>query len=216
MDTEVVSYTLQKGGMTMASYSRTTNIRRAPVLTTLIVAIFCVAGMTAPPARAVINLSNDPSTSIVPNPNPYPFVASFGFPGRTATCTATLVAPQWAITAWHCLADQKSGEVFDLSKMRLWLNARSYADPAGVNVGIRQAFSIPATLGGKSHTDIALLRLAQPVNIPIAVLANTNQSNLWKEDAHTFFVGWGEINNRGQSSEGTPLRSPNGGPRGKL
>jgi hypothetical protein len=150
---------------------------------TAVIALLTSIGMAvAVPAPAWAISSGE----VVNEPNPFPFVALL----RTTAseCTATLVAPQWALTAGHCIDDGVNA-----SDVRLQFNFTRRADdwkPLGgeARTGVKLAYW---------NSGLGLVKLDRPITdiAPIA-LAEPEDSSLWEAGTRAQVVGWGRIDHQ--------------------
>lgn len=139
------------------------------------------------PADAIVIRHDTGYTRYIASEADYPGVFPLSQQGQRIVCVATLVAPQWALTAAHCVEETPIlATVADGGVYPVVINRQVHAIDA-----IHQH---PGWPGGASarllpqQTDLALLHLATPASAP-AVLA------LYRGDqelAQTMtFLGWG-------------------------
>lgn len=111
-------------------------------------------------------------------------------------CTATLIAPDWALTAGHCV--NHNGANVAVSQLHITFNLNRLAKPL-------------QPLGGEPRTasqifyansGLALVRLDTPVTdvSPVSLATPENQSYLVKTGYNLTAVGWGTINPKGPIS----------------
>ncbi|MGW0516360.1 S1 family peptidase [Crossiella sp. NPDC003009] len=110
-------------------------------------------GLTAVPAGAITNGDN----ARVPTP----WMVSLQSAGEHE-CGGTLVAPQWVLTAFHCVAENGGGDLLRIGG-RDRLRGGVVAKPVEVVKHPSAKFD-PAT--GFSGVDLALVRLDRPVSLP--------------------------------------------------
>ena len=128
----------------------------------------------------------------------YPFVVSIynkDFPEH-ADCTGTVLNKNWILTASHCVLDTEDGHV---------LNPADFSVGTGVDAGDKSKaekiiavtefhpFNQDHSFFDKKH-DIALLKLAHPINAPSIDLVTPNQYPQIKDSALPVVeVGFGDI-----------------------
>jgi len=115
----------------------------------------------------------------------------YGYQG--SFCTATLIAPQWVLTAAHCLTEH-DGISLQPQNVRFFVgtDARRAQGGGPVNGTLHQVQSFhlhPQYNNATLAHDIALVRLSQPLNgVPTYA---TNASNLNAVGQSAFYVGFG-------------------------
>jgi hypothetical protein len=133
----------------------------------------------------------------LPNPNPYSFIGLLDNDADDSQCTATLIRADLALTATHCLAGARYGDI------RITFGAlnrqRDVVNPSPPGVVIRSA------IDGFVHKDANLLRgdlhmqvlqLDSPVaGITPVRLASKADRALWTEGRPVTAIGWGVIDN---------------------
>eukprot|EP00418_Pyrodinium_bahamense_P043043 CAMPEP_0179190886 /NCGR_PEP_ID=MMETSP0796-20121207/94798_1 /TAXON_ID=73915 /ORGANISM="Pyrodinium bahamense, Strain pbaha01" /LENGTH=320 /DNA_ID=CAMNT_0020895085 /DNA_START=46 /DNA_END=1009 /DNA_ORIENTATION=+ len=93
---------------------------------------------------------------------------------RVARCTATLIAPQWAITARHCAVKLLNNVPDDVQVTLSFYNAQ---EKIVFKVGVADAFGAPLQKKGQS-LDVALVKLKRSVqNVPPALLDAVSYKN---------------------------------------
>jgi len=116
-------------------------------------------------------------------------------------CGGTLVSDLYVVTASHCV------DGFDAEKIQVWLNEEDFrAEDENLNgtlrVDVEEIIMHPDYDRKKIANDIALLRLAQPVDIEAiirpACIPSDNSENYDNEDA--IVAGWGSKEQGGSVS----------------
>ena len=158
----------------------------------MLTAVACVAlllGVLAPGSGAQTEPAPPPlvggGATPVGSPSPYPDVAYIEmlFPGgQQASCTATLVDPEWLLTAAHCLQsnDNLGPDLFAIDLPFIILGSANAATDIN-NPGPGVEFHEPAgfIIHGEYDpltfdNDVALIKLAQPSSItPRQIATNT-------------------------------------------
>lgn len=136
-------------------------------------------------AHAIITRHDTGYTQYYAREWDYPAVFPLGTEGFLHTCVASLVADTWALTAAHCIRE---------SGMEAAMAAgQGYVVSIGrESVRVAQYYLHPqwqgGSTGGRTETDLALIRLLDPVEgvQPLPIYAGEAEA-----DKEMTFLGWG-------------------------
>ncbi|MEE2643939.1 MAG: trypsin-like serine protease [Myxococcota bacterium] len=112
--------------------------------------------------------------------------------GGQQWCTGSVIAPQWVLTAAHCIAEN------------LQFGIGPNMNQLSEQVQVAQTFIHPHYSDQTLAHDVALLKLAAPVSAqPLALVRSINTA----VDHRSLLVGYGVDNGRGQTGNGTKRRT---------
>jgi secreted trypsin-like serine protease len=126
----------------------------------------------------------------------YPYVANVDISG-SATCTGSLVAPTWVITAGHCAAVTGAVGVPLLATLPAYsytvtLGTVNTDGAGGEQHGVKSVHVDPdyaATNG--TGSDVALLELSEPATVTPVQIVAPGDSTLWQPGALLAIAGFG-------------------------
>ena len=147
-----------------------------------VLAAFAAATLLSTPASAIVTRHDLASDAYLASETDYPFLASlFTTPAGHRDCVATLIAPQWLITARHCTEDPALDELVTAGRYSI-----TFAN--GREAAVAHIERMPDGDGMPLSTDIALLKLAEPVAdiAPVALYEGGDELR-----RVVFFPGWG-------------------------
>ena len=158
------------------------------LLRTFLLALVASAAFLVPDAQAVVGGSDAPEGK-------YPYVAHVTI-NKAFGCTGTLVAPTWVVTAGHCssltgaVAATPIGTPGALIDVRL--NSIRAHEGQGQAAAVKNVVVAPdyLFLNGDSN-DVALLELAEPVDLPTVKIANGSERSLWTAGTLATIAGFG-------------------------
>ena len=127
-------------------------------------------------------------------PNEFPW-AIYLITGPYA-CGASLIAPEWVLTASHCIDGQSP------SNMSVTIGRHDLNDTnTGQVVNVSQAIMHPNYNSSTFNNDIALLKLAQPINNVTTIGLVTDAMTVDDPGESMTVIGWGATSWQGSSSD---------------
>jgi len=127
--------------------------------------------------------------STVEESNPkWNFIASLQ-ENNIASCGATIISPNWAITASHCVIGEDGLQISDNSSIYLAINDYSLSGKNIKRYGIEKVISYPDYNPTTTDNDIALLKLSK-TEIEINKFPELKKTPL-TTGTEAFVAGWG-------------------------
>ncbi len=112
--------------------------------------------------------------------------------GEGFSCTGTVVAPNFVLTAGHCAEDIVTGKKTPRSEYVVVTGSSDVRDSAKRQLSkVSQVLVNPGFNRFKVHGDAALLRLETPTTAPAVALATPTDAPLLAADTPLWIAGWG-------------------------
>lgn len=133
----------------------------------------------------------------------WPFLAALVHPGAGTPfdrqfCGASVIAPDWVLSAAHCVVDSADAPVSP-DQVSVLTGTMSLTAGAGTESPVSQVVVFPGYPGA---ADAAMLHLATPTTAPPVALAQPLQQSLWTAGTRAAVAGWGDT---GEDADRFPL-----------
>lgn len=178
-----------------------------PRITAALACAVVVAATAVLAPIQVLAVSSDRQAKVVggvtASPADWPFLAALVRPGAGTPydrqfCGASVVAPDWVLTAAHCVVDSADAPMSP-DQVNVLTGTMSLTAGAGTESPVSEVVVFPGYPGA---ADAAMLHLATPTTAPPVALAQPAQQPLWAAGSRAAVAGWGDT---GEDAQSFPL-----------
>jgi len=120
---------------------------------------------------------------------------------RGLFCGGSLVAPDWVLTAAHCVVDRVTGQISPPAEIEVIANTQDLA-VIGTYVTVAAVIPHEHYQARTNDNDIALLKLRTPVpnSAPIALITPEDEAQAVSAGTSAWVTGWGATEENGRLS----------------
>jgi len=120
---------------------------------------------------------------------------------RGLFCGGSLVAPEWILTAAHCVVDRLSGQISPPEEIEVIANTQDLA-VIGTYVAVSEVIPHEHYQTRTNDNDIALLKLRTPIpnSAPIALITPEDEAEAVSAGTRAWVTGWGATEENGRLS----------------
>jgi secreted trypsin-like serine protease len=108
------------------------------------------------------------------------------------SCTGSVVAPNWILTAGHCAEDDSTGAIYPAANFYVVTGSLDWTDQAVRQVSaVKEILPDPRYDPSTDFYDDALLLLSTPTTAPVLPLADGGDPSLYTPGSEVTLSGWG-------------------------
>ena len=130
----------------------------------------------------------------------YPWAAAFLF-SNVQGCGGSVIAPNWILTAAHCVADDRGQPSVTPPEATFRVNTTNWTDGSGELLTAAEIIIHPAYDALLTNNDVALVRTNEATTVTPVRLAGPDDLALNAPPTQARVIGWGTIGTDQESSE---------------
>lgn len=131
-------------------------------------------------------------------PGAYPWMAAFLFDGGQG-CGGSVIAPNWILTASHCVADDRGQPSVAPGSATFVVNATNWTDGSGQTLTAAEIIIHPNYDAATTDNDVALIRTNEAANVTPVQFATAPEQNP-AAGTEVRVIGYGTTTSGGEAS----------------